>query len=265
MTSTQTSRLAWLIVSCLCFITPSLVIAQDEHLIAYWRFEEDSGSQVLDSILGHDGIIHGNVQRMIGGGVGGGNALEFNGIDGYVEILDIADFKFNNTSATIMGWVQLYDDVNEYRPFLSINSDVSGDDFFQFAKARSGLYEGRVFMEVHASTNHLFALSLSTGASLDKYTWIHFAGVVDVDHGKVRLYMNGVLQDAENLTSFDLSSASSVTIGSTLFLSGDEYHHGALDEVAVFNRALSASQISAFANAVPNEQATWSDIKSMFR
>ena len=67
-------------------------------------------------------------------------------------------------------------------------------------------------------------------------TWYHVAGVFN-DGGYAKIYVNGVFQQSSNLHGQSLSEVSSpVYIGGASFT-------GAVDEVRIYNYALSASQV----------------------
>jgi len=84
------------------------------------------------------------------------------------------------------------------------------------------------------------------GSDMPKYQWIHLAGVYDYTNREIKMYYNGVLQDdVSYLGNFDLSGASSLKLNIGRYVSSYSYnyHVGKIDEVRIYNRALSESEI----------------------
>jgi len=86
-------------------------------------------------------------------------------------------------------------------------------------------------------------LILSTNASIPTGTWTHVAATYDPSPGnEVRLYINGQLDNSTNFAHGPIdSSDSALTIGNRM---GQHYFDGTIDEVAIYNRALSAEEIA---------------------
>lgn len=77
-------RYAWLIAltSFLVFLTSVSMAAQTEGMIAYWKFDEGSGKTAKDSVGGYDGTLEGDTDWADGKIRG---ALSFGGACDYVE------------------------------------------------------------------------------------------------------------------------------------------------------------------------------------
>jgi hypothetical protein len=91
--------------------------------------------------------------------------------------------------------------------------------------------------------------ALSTDQSGTDGNWHHVVGVLNVTNGTVLLYVDGVLQASNNTyapTIGIFTTLSPVTIGSHMSTatSGDNYNWaGQIQDVAIYNYALTASQI----------------------
>ena len=89
------------------------------------------------------------------------------------------------------------------------------------------------------STNQLFGSNLADG------TWHHIAGTFDASTRVMRLYVDGVLA-AEKTTTVGLSVNSvPLRIGISSNTAALEPFNGFIDEVEIYNRALSQSEIQA--------------------
>ena len=103
-------------------------------------------------------------------------------------------------------------------------------------------------------------MSLEDGAQLPKDTWIHLAFVADTAADEMVLYMDGNSQGTDQLGAFDLSDTTgappdySFSIGawSNTYPGGgvDALHNSLIDEVAVWNRALTSTEVLALATAI---------------
>jgi len=87
---------------------------------------------------------------------------------------------------------------------------------------------------------------LTGGISLTTTGWHHIAGTWNNANNTMRLYVNGVL-DNTSVTSGDISDSASAI----LRMGGDtgSVFNGTIDEVMIFNRSLSASEIMGLYNA----------------
>ncbi len=81
-----------------------------------------------------------------------------------------------------------------------------------------------------------------TGNILTAGVWTHCAATYDRASGIARLYVNGVLQNERAIGSFALPTTGDVLIGTR---SGEKRFKGQLDEVTLYDRALSPAEIGA--------------------
>ena len=100
--------------------------------------------------------------------------------------------------------------------------------------------------------NNAIAL-LPASISLSPNAW-HFA-VATVDGTSLKLYLNGALV-ASQLTTFSAySSAGPFSVGAAVLDSTGNYFTGVIDEVALFDKALTAPQIRTLYSAATNGPA----------
>ncbi len=90
---------------------------------------------------------------------------------------------------------------------------------------------------------------LETTTSIPLNTWVHFAGSVDSSK-QIRMYINGVLDVGPTTVSGSYSGTTGTNIFGALYSGGslESSFSGYMDEVAVWSRVLSDSEITALYN-----------------
>ena len=207
----------------------SIGIDSRRSLLGWWRFSEQ-GDDIKDlSSYGHDGELKGNASY----GKGWiGQGVELRGDGGFVNFSDIEIPE--NGSGAIEGWFR----------------------FNSFAKDRvknmalwSGMYQ-------HGDNNHFYFNRTNehfqVGALLSRDTWHHIALTWNGDTSSARMYVDGhyvpisIQRNVENISAID-----GLTIGRKAgYLGGlvgrsSNTFDGAVDEVRVWNRELSVSEVRA--------------------
>lgn len=132
-------------------------------------------------------------------------------------------------------------------------SDFSGIGFFWILdKGNSnGLMDYLVGIDRFYKNGRLRFITRSlandiTGTTvLDTGQWYHIAVVQDVEQAKVRLYVNGILENEATLQGSRVINNDSLMIAGRFGATGipGEYFHGALDEIRIWNVARTQAQI----------------------
>jgi hypothetical protein len=154
-----------------------------------------------------------------------GNALEFDGVDDYVELSDASGFQYNG-SFTVEAWVK---------------TEVMGTGFHSIAAKGTEwelkMYEGSSFIiiEFGVNSNAIFSFkNLNTSLVVGK--WLHLCGVVNQTAGQkhLMLYVNG--EAGSSVTPPAITpTASLIKIGSGF--------KGKIDEVRIWREARTQQQI----------------------
>jgi hypothetical protein len=214
-------------------------------LVGLWGFNgtDISGTTVYDrSGQGNNGTTTGGVTKTIGKV---GQALSFNGTSGHVSVGDISSFNAS-TAFTVSAWV--------YKTGNSAGTSLSGTIAGKW-DSPAGL---GWFLECndtdHASPNLLrFYISGVSSAStysvgqVSNNAWHHI--LVKYDGVKKYIYIDGVLDTSPNTTGTPTTSTTYFEIG---YYNGsgafNNYFNGKIDEVRVYNRALSATEVKQLYN-----------------
>ena len=197
-------------------------------LAGAWLFDEGSGDVAKDSSgNGNDGVI--NNASWAAGHIGG--ALEFNGADANVEIphgpaLSVGQF-------TLMAWVNVPDFTGAWQTIMTQNTDGPTRNY--------GLYINNGSALIHYSfTSGNGWNSFNAASDVVNGEWRHIAATYD--ETTFICYVDGV-NDGEEAVDLPPDNAESVvTIGSWV---GGGFIAGRLDEVALYDSALSEAEVQA--------------------
>jgi hypothetical protein len=187
--------------------------------IAYWRLEEAEGP-VAQAAAGDPGAYTGSPALGQAGPIEGSRAVA---LDGDGDWIDVADLQLTG-DFTIEGWV------------FFCENDISNDD------ALVGNPDGGANLNFFAARYRLWTGEFDVTEieePLEIARWYHLAAVRNA--GEVVLYV-----DAEPAARGDFADVFPV---SALGNSGDGTLAGVLDEVAIYDHALSAKQLAAHAAA----------------
>lgn len=203
-------------------------------LVAALGFEEGTGTTAADvSGLGNNGVVSGATWTSSGKF---GKALSF-GSGSIVTINDSASLDLTSgmtleawvNPTTLSGWMNLI--------FKQDNS--SGVVY---------VLQGSTSPAQHPSFGGSFSgTNLSAPSSLPLNTWSHVAGTYDGT--TMKFYVNGLLVASRPQTGPIATSTGPLTIGGNVVYG--ENWNGLIDEVRIYNRALSQNEIHADMN-VPN-------------
>ncbi len=197
-------------------------------LVGAWGFDEASGSTVADkSGKGNIGTITG-ATRTAAGKFGG--ALAFTGTGKWVTVPDSTSLHLT-TGLTVEGWVNpTANGASSWRA-MAVKETATGLSWALYPFGDGGFPSAHAF-----TTSELWARG-TTKPALN--TWTHVAATYDGT--TIRLFINGVLAATKAQTGSLLASTQPLRFGGDALWS--EWFQGSLDEIRVYNRALSATEI----------------------
>ena len=215
----------------------------DTSLVAYWPFDEGSGSIVHDcSGHGFDALLSGAaVQNAWTAGHKSG-AIAFSSSNQICVIVASAAANQSGASPlTLSAWYEM--------PSSTSTGYIIGQ------RHQTG-YAWRVEIEQDDAGKHLdFAVGtgddagddFSASALTSTGTFHHFAAVYDPTGPKQALYLDGALVDTSASAPAIVLDPLASTIRIGCRADDSNYFNGVIDEVRVYSRALGASEISALA------------------
>jgi hypothetical protein len=234
-------------------------------LVGYWKFDGDDGDTVVDrSRYGNHGRLFQRPEDYyarrgwakkpgvtgFGGGLRGiepdsagagpkltegisGNAYCFDGQDDMIEIPESDSLDISGKEITVSAWIKAKRidrrQVIAAKNALGINSWILEINPIDFSEGHINFYLD------------LWGIDGNFGSktAITTDTWYHVAGVYNGDER--RIYINGRF-DASQMVSRDIpTNDQPVTIGG--WGSPSRYFNGTIDDVVLFNRALSDYEI----------------------
>ncbi len=258
---------------CVCVIAVALVVTPamavlTDGLVAYWPLDDGSGATARDvSGNGQDGTVEGAVWVPSADAKVGTGALRFDGQD---DRISLGGMNVEGDGITIACW------------FFTDNLDTPGNDPRMVSKAIGGANEehwwmisssrqgGTKVLRFRLRTDGVTAeLKADTVTGfIETGVWTH--SVATWDGSTMRLYKDGV--EAGSIPKggkLDVDAGVEAAIGNQPTPAGDRPFEGILDDVALWNRALSEGEINELmTNGLPaavdahgNLVITWGSLK----
>ena len=205
-----------------------------DGLVGWWTLNE-LGSTAYDySGNGNDGTIYGAV---LTNGKSGG-ALSFDGIDDYIKVSD--DDVFNMDDYTIEMWVYNEAGDDSWPTLINRHSQTTGGPGFWWSYT-TGTDESQInFQYTDGSGYH----AVNWPNTLSKDSWTHIAFVFDESSEEVDLFINGASQGIKSTPNALPVTSGDIYFGEYQGSSSSRYSLlGNLDEIKIYNRILSSTEI----------------------
>jgi len=207
--------------------------------VAYWAFDEATGLAAADGVGSHDGSLIGFIgddSQWVTGHVGG--AIEFDGLDDYVEFDGYPGVGGTNPRAFV-AWINTQEISTEILPIIAWGQDKPG-----------------AYWLVEVDEDQRLRLSCGSGfvsaneQQIGDGDWHHIAVVLDpIDPERslisdVLLYVDGERRTIYTMEEADINTGDSenVRIGASHGPDTNTFG-GLIDEVAIFDRVVGLTAI----------------------
>jgi 3-phytase len=219
------------------FTTIADVTPPANPLVAYWKLDEGSGEVLIDaSGQDNDASVVGNPLWIAGIS---GQALHISGLKKYAVVPDKASLDITE-AITLAAWI--IPRKNNRSQYIIKKAENEGSDGYELSL--SG--DGKVFFRINqASSGNTYRLNSIADYPARQEAWMHIAATYD--GSAIRIYINGVENNMRVLNSPPSIGKNNLplTIGSQLDERGQ--YQGGLDELRVYNTALTAAEIRELA------------------
>ncbi len=210
-------------------------------LVGYWTMDEDSllsSNTIRDySPYGNTGTIYGATfatDRM-----GQANkAMSFDGTSDYINIGGDSSLKLEN-SGTIIAWIYPKAHSN-YAAVIIKGTGITGKCNYLIGQYNiSGKYRFRIDIK---GTQYTIVVD---GVKFNE--WTHLAGVYDGTN--MKFYVNGESKGTIACSGSAYTDNSALVLGRDPYAQTDRFFKGSIDDVRIYNRALSEPEIKTLYNS----------------
>ena len=201
--------------------------AVDPRLEAWWRFDEGEGSETVDAVTGANDLVHS--PTWVAGSTNAGLLLD--GESGWVRRA-ASEAPPLTPDFAVEAWVAVREYPETWVPI--VNQHRAPDAGFFFGLSDAG------FFGLHVAVGGEWHLC-NSDVTLPRNRWVHLVGVYSA-RGGIRLYIDGQLTGNHSVSG-RVPTADDVDL-----LIGKHNHSaaafsGIIDEVKVYNRALSGMEL----------------------
>lgn len=229
------------------FILP---ITAPADLVGYWKLDGDFTDS---SGNGNDGTMLGNVtyDPDAPAAIGGGQSAAFDGVPGtYGSINNGAGgiALTANPSYTISMWVKGDGTLNSDDRVFSEGQTFAANPLFNMGTHNASA-DGR--LSTYIRNGEVYGHAYSNGSPFDN-TWHHIAFVSE--NKVARLYIDGVFDREHDYTAIPDFTPDTTTIGGILRDTDCCNFLGSIDEVSVWDNALSEGEVNLLAVGTPADE-----------
>ena len=221
-----------------------------DGLVARYMMDENGGTTLVDSSPpANDGTIYGSPTWVTGQD---GLALSLNGTTQYALVPNDACLNITGP-ITLAAWV---------RPGQPTTQDLikkamnGGTDGYELSlSTTTSTWPTKVFFRLNQKTSaDTYRVNSTTVYPSDGNTWVHVAGTYDGTN--MRIYYNGVMEGSPVAGPPGGIISNTLQVGIGAQSDATRWFKGAMDEVRIYNRALSDAEIAALAATAPTPTPT---------
>lgn len=245
-----------LVALTLCLAPHARATNLQSGLVAYWPFNDGSGTNLTDAApadpTADNGTLRNSPTWLSGADGKFGAGLQFDSALSQDVALPVGgDLEPATNALTLSAWVKLDQLPSELTSSFSGIYDSQPDNFVMYLDKGNNELRFKVTTATAVST----ATHPGVRASLlNKTDWLHVMGVYDGDKARVKLYFNGQLVDISSLPNVansgtltgPLRSGQAAFFGSqpvsATDLTPSSFFKGKISDVAVWNRPLGGAE-----------------------
>ena len=177
-----------------------------------------------------------------------------------------ASFNGSSSNISVNGSILNSRTAISYSAWVYYKGTGSGQSYGHIISggATNSTASGKAFGMAVQNSNDLLYIWASNGetsftsTALPENVWTHLA--VTNSGGTAKMYMNGSLIHTANLTSLAFNSSSNNLRIGEYFYNGSHHFYGEIDQVRIFNKVLSASEITTLYNEMGERNGVPSNV-----
>ncbi|MCZ6506569.1 MAG: FG-GAP-like repeat-containing protein, partial [Acidobacteria bacterium] len=206
-------------------------------LVAHWPLDEGIGTSTIDaSGNGHTGVLVNGPEWT------SGPALDFDGADDYV---DVGTFDVPGSALTLAAWILPQDlancSANDCRILAKSTGTAESAHYFMLSTIDSG---GPTRLRFRLKTGGVTSTLIASSGDLVEGQWAHAAAVYD--GAEMILYLDGSPVGSTGKSgALSLDDTVPVWIGGSPGGASEKPWDGILDDVRIYDRALSEAEIQS--------------------
>ena len=205
----------------------------NDNLVGYWSFDEGNSTTLFDaSGFGNNGVLYGGTSAWSTGK--SGNSILFETTLNYALVNNFT--KFPTSQITISVWAKFLGIHTGWQHIIE-NSWLAGSGTWIMAGTTLGICFGVASISTSTSLNQNMAYST---ADIIDGNWHNIIGRYDGNY--IRIFVDttmGSTAHASTVVQTSLYTGTNLHIGTL----GDEYTYGYLDELRIYDKALSSTEI----------------------
>jgi hypothetical protein len=215
------------------------------NLVGYWRLDEDSGDTAYDfSGNNNDGSTSGGtIQRE--DGLLGTDSYGFDGEDDTVVIPNSQDFSFGRSEFSVFAWVK--PDPKSNSRVIGHGDDGSGNDLWEIVINRNGNDFLEAYVRDESGDNGPGWFGDTT---IQSGEW-SLVGLIRTSSTSKLVLNDQVVSTADASGIDQINPEDSLVMGEVFGL----HYKGEMDEVRIYDKALSSSEIQKLYNQAPEESS----------
>jgi len=220
-------------------------LAKGAGLKGHWKLDDGAGTTALDSAGLNDGTLTNGPTWTTGRLCGG---LSLDGTNDYVQLAGSSTLISGDSSFSLSAWFQtttLYTTSPTALGgrILTVYQSNLGS---QVSKAAIGVFGDNTDTVMFMYENPGVTVITKTSSSLNDGQWHHLAGTYDAGTNTAMLYYDGAFAASADAGTIVSAGTEPARIGTGTVVN-DGIFNGLVDDVRIYNRALSASEVKSLA------------------
>ena len=230
---------SFLITSSLMAQVPAYI--PTDGLVGYWPF---NGNANDESGNGNNGTVNGATLTTDRNG-NENSAYSFDGLNSRINLSNSSTFSFGTSNFSISHWFYSTNMSGAHRHSLR-NINNSNGKYFEISPENQ--INGLSSFGIHDGINYHEAFA--NNIDIDNGSWHFLVGIRQLN--SISFYIDGILQNSVNIPiDVDLNNLNNLQVGSFYYQLGYGPVTHTIDDIAIYNRALSAEEVNALYTGVP--------------